>query len=131
MELTRILETCLYVSDLDAAKRFYADVLGLRVHAEETGRHVFFRCGEGMLLLFNPEQTRQESVADIPTHGCRGAGHIAWAMPASELGAWRRQLQDAGVAIEQEINWPNGARSIYFRDPAGNSLEFATPELWG
>ena len=28
------------------------------------------------------------------------------------------------------VTWPNGARSIYFRDPAGNSLECAEPGLW-
>ena len=35
------------------------------------------------------------------------------------------------IAIESEITWKNGARSVYFRDPAGNSLEFAEPKLWG
>ena len=27
-------------------------------------------------------------------------------------------------------DWPNGARSLYFRDPAGNSVEIAEPRLW-
>ena len=25
---------------------------------------------------------------------------------------------------------PRGSRSFYFRDPAGNSIEFAEPRLW-
>ena len=41
------------------------------------------------------------------------------------------RLEEAGVAIEADFRWPNGARSIYFRDPAGNSLEIAEPKLWG
>jgi hypothetical protein len=35
------------------------------------------------------------------------------------------------VAIEHEATWPRGGRSFYFRDPAGNSLELATPRIWG
>ena len=44
------------------------------------------------------------------------------------LGArgWRRK----GVAIEADFEWPGGGRSIYFRDPAGNCLEFAEPRIW-
>lgn len=34
-------------------------------------------------------------------------------------------------AIEADFFWPNGARSIYFRDPSGNSIEFAEPSIWG
>ena len=36
----------------------------------------------------------------------------------------------AGLAVEAEFDWPNGARSLYLRDPAGNSVEFAEPRLW-
>ena len=41
------------------------------------------------------------------------------------IKAWTK-----GVAIESEVSWPNGGHSIYIRDPAGNSLEFATPDIW-
>jgi catechol 2,3-dioxygenase-like lactoylglutathione lyase family enzyme len=37
----------------------------------------------------------------------------------------------AGVPIEQEHQWPGGARSLYFRDPSGNSLELITRGAWG
>lgn len=40
------------------------------------------------------------------------------------------RLLSHGVAIEADFLWPNGARSIYFRDPAGNSLECAEARLW-
>jgi catechol 2,3-dioxygenase-like lactoylglutathione lyase family enzyme len=43
---------------------------------------------------------------------------------------WRRHLADAGVEVESEVTWPGGGRSLYFRDPAGNSLELATLTLW-
>ena len=47
------------------------------------------------------------------------------------LDGWRAQLQAHGVAIEMEVNWEQGGTSIYFRDPAGNSIELAPPTLWG
>jgi catechol 2,3-dioxygenase-like lactoylglutathione lyase family enzyme len=130
MQANRILETCLCVDDLHAAEEFYGRVLGLKVYSRVEGRHVFFQCGAGMFLVFNPKQTAQ-AVGAMPTHGTLGQGHAAFAAEESELAAWRAQLLQEGIKIESEIQWPNGGRSIYFRDPAGNSVELATPRLWG
>jgi catechol 2,3-dioxygenase-like lactoylglutathione lyase family enzyme len=134
MKAKAILESTLYCKDLEAARDFYSEVLGLEIIGAEKGRHVFFRCGSGVLLLFNPERTLQVWLsADsrvIPSHGAEGPGHLAFAATAAELGRWKRHLESSGVAIETEVTWPQGGRSIYFRDPAGNSLEIATPELW-
>jgi catechol 2,3-dioxygenase-like lactoylglutathione lyase family enzyme len=130
-----ILETVIYVADLDAAERFYTRVLGLTVHSRQANRHVFFRCGRDMFLVFNPATTATETITigvkPVPLHGARGPGHMAFAVAEAELPAWRVRLADEGVAIETEIAWPGGGQSIYFRDPAGNSIELATPRLWG
>jgi catechol 2,3-dioxygenase-like lactoylglutathione lyase family enzyme len=67
----------------------------------------------------------------VPRHGSTGPGHVAFSVHASELDAWIDQLEGRGVEIEARVNWPGGGRSIYFRDPAGNSLELATPQIWG
>lgn len=130
MKATRVLETCLYVDDLEAAKRFYSEVVGLEFFAEVEGRHVFFRCGDAMFLLFNPDATEIELVQGIGSHGARGPGHAAFYMGDGEIDSWRAHLEAHGVVIESDFEWPNGGRSLYFRDPAGNSLEFATPKLW-
>ncbi len=129
MQVESVLETCLYVNDLSAAEEFYVRVLGLNVHSRVAGRHVFFRCGEGMLLLFNPEATAQPG-GEVPVHGAHGAGHVAFAVPDECIASWREHLAANGVPIEAEITWPSGGRSIYFRDPSGNSLELATPQTW-
>ncbi len=126
----RVLETCLYVDDLDAAEVFYTRVLGLPLVGKEEGRHLFFRCGQGMLLIFNPDKTLAAD-NEVPTHGARGPVHVAFAMRADEIDRWREHLRAHDVPIEQEVTWPHGGHSIYFRDPAGNSLELATPSLWG
>lgn len=129
MEVERVLETCLYVDDLEAAEAFYRQVLGLAPFSRVEKRHVFFRCGQNMLLLFNPVET-VKPVGEVPTHGCHGAGHIAFAMTPDQIPDWRERLKQQGVAIETEITWPSGGYSIYFRDPAGNSVELATPQVW-
>jgi len=130
----RILETCVYATDLDAAERFYVDVLGLERYSAVAGRHVFFRCGSGMFLVFNPDRTSEPSLVAgtlVPAHGTNGSGHVAFAIPDTEIPTWRERLERAGVAIESEVTWPRGGRSLYLRDPAGNSVELASPGIWG
>ena len=133
MEPDGILESVLYADDLDAAERFYRDVLGLHLHAKVPGRHVFFRCGQQMLLIFNPATTSGPPTASlaVPAHGRSGPGHLCFRASAKQLQSWREQLTSHGVEIESEFEWPGGGSSIYFRDPAGNSLEFAEPRIWG
>ncbi len=78
-----------------------------------------------MFLVFKPNQTEKE---DSP-HGCRGRGHVAWAVAEAELDGWRQQLEKEGVTVTDFL-WPKGGRSLYFSDPAGNSLELTSPQIW-
>jgi catechol 2,3-dioxygenase-like lactoylglutathione lyase family enzyme len=123
MQPLGILETCLYTSDLEAAIGFYTAVIGLTCIAHQPGRHAFFRCGPAMLLLFDPAGT-------LPGHGATGPGHVAFNIGPEEFDAWRVRLAVHGVKITSEHSWKPGALSIYFRDPAGNSLELTTPATW-
>ncbi|MFQ5890473.1 MAG: VOC family protein [Gemmatimonadota bacterium] len=135
MRVSRVLETCVYADDLEAAERFYSTVLGMEVIAREPGRHVFFRCGRGVFLVFNPERTSAPSPAVggsiVPLHGARGAGHAAFAISEREITLWRERLGHHGVDVESDMEWPGGGRSLYLRDPAGNCIELATPAVWG
>lgn len=132
--LSGVLETAVYADDLDKAEHFYSQVLGLPKIFTQPGRLLAFRSQESILLVFNPAQTEREQITVnggiVPLHGTHGAGHIAFRVTENEMAPWRSHLHSAGVKIESEVTWPNGARSIYFRDPAGNSLELATPKMW-
>jgi catechol 2,3-dioxygenase-like lactoylglutathione lyase family enzyme len=131
MQVEQILETCLYVDDLEAAEEFYSRILGLAVFSRVKGRHVFFRCGQGVFLLFNPARTiKPEGDLPVPTHGAHGPGHVSFAMPPTDIPSWRAHLRQNNVPIEAEISWPSGGFSLYFRDPAGNSVELTTPQTW-
>jgi catechol 2,3-dioxygenase-like lactoylglutathione lyase family enzyme len=134
-----ILETALYASDLDAAEAFYGGILGLARVTRAGDRHVFFRLPQAMLLIFNPAETARpptDPALPVPPHGASGPGHLAFAATDAEIDQWRQRLTEAGIPIEADFHWPGpdgkpGARSLYVRDPAGNSVEFAEPRLWG
>jgi catechol 2,3-dioxygenase-like lactoylglutathione lyase family enzyme len=130
MNIKAIIETAIYVDDLDRTESFYRTILGLTVIAKESGRHVFFQVGESSVLLaFIADATLKGD--HLPAHGARGPGHFAMGIDAEALDAWRQKLQESGIAIEQEVDSPRGGKSLYFRDPAGNSVELITPGVWG
>jgi len=129
MTISHILETALYATDLEQAEVFYTNVLGLKLFASEPGRHLFFKLGRQMLLIFNADRTLKET--EVAPHGARGPGHIAFEVALDEMHFWENRLRQSGITIEKDMSWPKGGSSLYFRDPAGNSLEFASPLLWG
>jgi catechol 2,3-dioxygenase-like lactoylglutathione lyase family enzyme len=129
-----VLEAAVYVDDLDSAARFYGGVVGLEEIVRVDGRHVFFRCGETIVLCFIAEEMRkppEDGKLPVPPHGAKGEGHICFSLPGAALDDCRATLEANGIEIESDFHWPHGPRSIYVRDPAGNSVEFAEPALWG
>lgn len=131
--VTGILETVLYADDLDEAERFYAGVLGLPRVGQGSALMRTFRVGpRQVLLVFDPSQS-EPAGRDVPSHGARGPGHVALLVGEGDLPAWRARLTSHGVPIEEEIEWdwgPTPHRSIYVRDPAGNSVELITGDIW-
>jgi len=131
--IRRVLETALYVDDLERAAGFYVEVLGLRVMAKGS-RLVALDAGAGtVLLLFRRGATAGGARTPggwIPPHDGRGPAHFALAIDADELGAWRARLEAHGVEVDGEVVWPRGGTSLYFRDPDGHSVEVVTPGVW-
>ncbi len=132
---TRVLETVLYARDLGAIEDFYRRVLALEPFAKAEGRQIFYRLGDQMLLIFNPVATSRaledDAALPVPPHGADGDGHVCFGATIDEIAAWRQRLAREGVPVEADFEWPGGGRSIYFRDPAGNCIEFAEPRIWG
>ena len=130
---THILETALYVADLDRSREFYTRLFGFPVHMQDARMCALGVPGHGVLLLFRrggstqPSETPQGT---IPPHDGRGVLHLAFAIHAENLDAWSRHLQYEGIAVESRIKWPGGGVSLYFRDPDDHSVEVATPGLW-
>jgi catechol 2,3-dioxygenase-like lactoylglutathione lyase family enzyme len=115
-----LLEAAIYVADLDRAEGFYGNLLGLEKILRVDGRHVFFRCGQAVLLCFIAEKTKEPPPKDalpVPTHGAQGAGHICFSVDGEDLDDIVLRCEAHGVEIEADFHWPNGARSVYVRDP--------------
>jgi catechol 2,3-dioxygenase-like lactoylglutathione lyase family enzyme len=120
--ITGVAEAVLYVSDLDRAADFYTGVLGLRLTASFNEARFLQTGPDSTIILFNAEGIKRRTSV-IPSHGAIGEGHLALAVPAEEMDAWRERLKQHGVPIEHEQEWSQGTQSIYFRDPDNNSLE--------
>jgi catechol 2,3-dioxygenase-like lactoylglutathione lyase family enzyme len=131
--LDGVLETALYVDDLERAAKFYESVLGLKPLVSDNRFRAYGGGGKSVLLLFKRGATL-ETVrlpgGTIPPHDGHGPLHMAFAVSVDELDAWEKQLASHNVAIEGRTDWPKGGKSIYFRDPDGHLLELATPGLW-
>jgi catechol 2,3-dioxygenase-like lactoylglutathione lyase family enzyme len=132
-QLSGVIETALYVDDLDRARAFYEEVLGLEALTADPRFVAFDVGGRSVLLLFrrgSAPETIQLPGGTIPPHDGSGPIHMAFAIPAAELPVWEEALGERNVAIEGRMDWPRGGKSIYFRDPDNHLLELATPGIW-
>jgi catechol 2,3-dioxygenase-like lactoylglutathione lyase family enzyme len=131
-KLDRVLETALYVDDLDRAAAFYTELFDLSsLYADERLRA--FAVGNSVLLLFRRGASLRTTTmpgGTIPPHDGSGPLHVAFAIGRDELAPWEERLRGRGIPIDGRTDWPRGGRSIYFRDPDGHLLELATPGLW-
>ena len=128
MKISRIKETCIYVSDLQRTKAFYAEELGLPVISMVPDRHIFFRAGESVLLCFIASQTENEK--ELPPHGARGSIHFAFETDSEAYASALQQLKAAGITILHEHTWKAGLRSFYFHDPDKNLVEIIEEGIW-
>lgn len=122
-----VLETSLYVEDLDRSERFYQMIFGFETIDRDPGRlNALSVGGRQVLLLFKKGASAD---AEVPTDGS-GELHLTFAIPAQELEAWEKWLAQNGIPIEQKRGWDRGGQSLYFRDPDRHLLELATPGVW-
>jgi catechol-2,3-dioxygenase len=114
-------------------KDFYIKYLGLQFISEENGRHVFLKAGKSMLLIFNPYNTRINDKGIFPLHGAitpPNSIHFALEIEKEDYDNSKNILMQNKINIEKELTWANEMKSIYFRDPAGNLVEFITKGNW-
>ena len=105
-------------------------MLGLIPLEEPTERSAVVRLPDGgVLLIFDPARSSTPG-RPVPSHGATGFGHVAFSVPLGTLDAFADELRAVGVEIEQEVTWDEGGRSLYIRDPAGNSVELIEGEAW-
>ena len=129
MKFIKIKETCLYVRDLEAAKRFYHEVLELPLISYVAGKHIFFTAGSSVLLCFNPEDSK--SKISPPPHYGGGKQHFAFEVAGQDYQQSKEWIRKKGIIITEEVKWKDGAESFYFEDTEGNVLEIVPDKgIW-
>jgi catechol 2,3-dioxygenase-like lactoylglutathione lyase family enzyme len=131
--ISGVLETSLYVDDIERARAFYQRLFGFETFFCDQRMCAMGVPGGQVLLLFHRGHTNTPAPAAggfIPPHHGDGPLHLCFAIPWRELATWEAHLRSHDIAVESRLTWPAGGTSLYFRDPDNNSLEVATPGLW-
>ena len=132
--LTGVLETALYVTDLERSTAFYRRLFGGRVLLDEPGRmRALDVAGRQVLLLFLVGASDRENPVPggvVPAHDASGRMHVCFAVPAEALAAWEGHLARLDVAVVGRVHPERGGTCLYLRDPDGHLVELATPGVW-
>jgi catechol 2,3-dioxygenase-like lactoylglutathione lyase family enzyme len=132
-QVTGILETSLYVADVERAKSFYQSLFGFECLLTDERLCALAVDGKQVLLLFR-KRGSVNSVeipgGTIPGHDGSGEMHVAFSIALSQFEEWRERLQEQNVAIESTVRWPRGGQSLYFRDLDNHLIELSTPGVW-
>ncbi|MBI4467162.1 MAG: VOC family protein [Acidobacteria bacterium] len=132
-KLGGVLETALYVEDVEASARFYQELFGFERIEGDHRLVALSVLGRQVLLLIRKGSSagpHQSSGGVIPGSDSSGTSHLTFKIDASDFDAWEKWLGENGVAIESKVPWERGGRSLYFRDPDNHLLELATPGTW-
>ena len=147
-EFTGINHLALVCEDMDRTVEFYQGVLGMPLTktielGEGHGKHYFFDCGGGDQLAFFWFPGGPDSV-DAKTHRQITAtpgtmNHVAFNVASEKLDSYRERLVELGIECTEVVNHDDSktgvskgispstfVRSIYFKDPDGTQLEFAS-----
>jgi catechol 2,3-dioxygenase-like lactoylglutathione lyase family enzyme len=128
-----ILETALYVKDVQKAAALYRRLFGFATLLDSERLIALDVAGRNVLLLFKEGATKEPFATSggvIPGHAGSGVTHFAFSIASEDLADWQQRLVTEGVAIESVVNWPGGAQSIYFRDDDTHLVELITPGFW-
>ena len=122
--VSAISELVLEVSDLEAARRFYRDVLGFEetLYGEGAEGRYWYLVGETARLGLWTEQ--------VGLAGGRGGAHVHYAfnVPDAEIDGLKARIEGAGAEVEGPIQLGPG-RAIYVTDPDGNVVEFWSQDM--
>jgi catechol 2,3-dioxygenase-like lactoylglutathione lyase family enzyme len=122
--VTGISELVLEVSDLDAARRFYREVLGFEETLYGEGREgrYWYLVGDTARLGLWTEQ--------VGLAGGRGGAHVHYAFHVADdrIDALKERVESAGAEVEGPIQLGPG-RAIYVTDPDGNVVEFWSQDM--
>ena len=120
MPIQRVGHVVIKMRDLDAAKSFYRDILGMKITDEREDFGVFFRFDDYHhdIAVF-----KVDTDADSPRQNQVGLAHIALLADSFDtVKSMYQTLKAHNVPIVRTVD--HGiTKSVYFQDPEGNELE--------
>jgi catechol 2,3-dioxygenase-like lactoylglutathione lyase family enzyme len=122
--VTGISELVLEVSDLEAARAFYRDLLGFEetLYGEGRDDRCWYLIGDSARLgLWTPQ---------VGLAGGRGGSHVhfAFAVADPEIDRIRERIAGSGAEVEGPVQLGPG-RAVYVTDPDGNVVEFWSQDM--
>jgi catechol 2,3-dioxygenase-like lactoylglutathione lyase family enzyme len=114
----------LNVRNLEAMRRFYVELLGFDVEWAPDPDNIYLSSGIDNLALHRPSLTAAEGAADrAPSRGA--LDHLGLLVrQAEDVDRWAAFLESRGVTLDAKPRTHrDGARSCYFRDPDGNTVQ--------
>jgi catechol 2,3-dioxygenase-like lactoylglutathione lyase family enzyme len=131
--LEGLVETALYVTDVVRSRDFYIQIFGFEpMGGNERIQPLNVGPGQVLLLFKQGGTPNAIPVGDgfIPPHDGGGEQHFAFGVPAASYEDWKSFLKSLDISIESEVSWPQGGKSLYFRDPDRLVVELITPGVW-
>jgi catechol 2,3-dioxygenase-like lactoylglutathione lyase family enzyme len=131
--LNGVVETALYVSDVMRSCDFYVRVFGFEpLGGNERIQPLNVRSDQVLLLFKRGGTPDPIPVGDgfIPPHDGSGEQHFAFGIEEGTYEDWKSFLGSLDIQIESEVRWPQGGRSLYFRDPDRLVVELITRGVW-
>ena len=117
----RIGHLVINAKDLDAATKFYTDVIGFEISLERPGFGTFLTCGEmhhDLAIFQAPEGAVPTADGDI------GLNHMAIEVADfEELTDYYHKLQQYFETSDLRTVDHGMTKSIYIKDPEGNGIE--------
>jgi catechol-2,3-dioxygenase len=120
MGIERVGHVVLKMRDLEAAKLFYGEILGMQISSDQSPRAIFFRFGDYHhdIGVFKVSED-----AEPPKDDQVGLGHVALVVDSPEsLVQMHKRLKDHDVTIETTMDH-GMTLSLYVLDPGGNVIE--------
>ena len=108
------------VSDLDRARRFYADTLGLEPDGDGGEGVLTFRTGDTWLVVYPSKGLRPGTGNAVVWSG--GGDVAAIAADLRGKGVQLEEYPEMGLRIEDGVHLDEGFAGIWFKDPDGNIL---------
>ena len=122
IEPRSVVHFSIAVSDLDASRKFYTEILGLKLvqDAPAIGM-VFLRAGSDHVILAKSDASLQRNPKDSRR------AHHAFKVDSDKYEAAKTFLAAKGVDVFEEEDRKKGVfvgRQFYIRDPDGTVIEF-------